>query len=315
MNPRLVTEYAWGEARGPSLRGLVGAEKVRLDAAGVAAAFGEADAPGSTCIAGARWAWPTTERMPETDSWLDALTGACARAPDGRVALALSGGVDSAVLAALLRGRVTLYTLVPELPDYAEAEEAQTVADRLKLPLRRVSATAEEFVAALPAAVSACECPLYNLHPVGRLLLARAVRADGFDVLVAGDGADEVFRGTSGADYLPIVGAMTRAAGLVAHAPFLDAAVAACVPREDDKRSLRGLAMALDLPVPIAVRHKRARFAPAMDVSRYRDDRVTALAAALGRTPAWDSDRERVGWTTLAMFAREFPGLELACAG
>jgi asparagine synthetase B (glutamine-hydrolysing) len=219
------------------------------------------------------------------------------------------------VLAALLRGRVVAYTLAPALPGYNEGSEAQAIADAIGIPLRTVAASAADYVDSLPAAIRACECPLYNLHPVSRLLLARAIRADGFDLLITGDGADEVFRGGSGGDYLPIVGALTRAAGLTAVAPFLDPIVAE-VALDPDKRALRSFAGALGVPEAIAWAPKAPRFAPAMDLSCHRDvARIAALGRHLGRTPAQASDRERVAWTTLSLFAETFAGLDLSCAG
>lgn len=323
MNPRLATQVQWRDRTGPSLRALVDATRVRLDPEGVRAAFGETEPTGATCIVGARREWPQFVRRAPAQPLRDLLTAACAQLPAGRAALALSGGVDSVVLAALLRDRVVAYTLAPELPRYSgysghsgydESSEAQAIADHLGIALRRVPVREDDYVTALPAAIRGCECPLYNLHPVSRYLLAQAVRADGFDVLISGDGADEVFRGSDGADYLPIVGSLTRAAGLVAWAPFLDPAVAPWVAADPAKRALRSLACELGVPEAIAWRPKAPRFAPAMDLARHHDPaQIAALARSLGRTPATTTDRERVAWTTLALFAREFPGLDLAC--
>jgi hypothetical protein len=153
MNARLATFVEWEGERGSSLRGLVGAARVRLDREGVCAAFGERAADGATCIEGARWAWVTEPKRAGCASLRDALAEACARVPVGRVALALSGGVDSAVLAALLGERATLYTLETNLSGYCEAEEAQAVADRLGFALRRVRVDAEAFVRAVPAVI------------------------------------------------------------------------------------------------------------------------------------------------------------------
>lgn len=327
MNPRLVTQVEWDGRRGASLRELVGAAPVRLSRDGVRIAFGEAEADGTTCIEGARWAWGAADELgglrareevgelgESGGSLREALIKACARAPDGRVALALSGGVDSAVLAALLRGRVAVYTLESGFAGYCEVEETRRVADRLGLELRRVQVDEEGIVAAVPAAIRACETPLYNLHPVSRHLLARAVRADGFDVLITGDGADEVFGGTNGGDYLPVVGALTRAAGLTAWAPFLDPAVAS-VGLDAGKRALRELAVELGVPVEVATRAKGPRFAPALDLGRYWDDgRVTELGRRLGMVPSRAADRSCVGWTTLALFCEDYPGLERCAA-
>ena len=313
----LEPQYAWRGARGPSLRALVGDAPVRLDPEGVRAAFGETEPTDATCVAGARRLGgahvPGRKAAPRPLRGL--LEEACARIPAGRVALGLSGGVDSAVLAALLRGRAAVYTLAAALPGYGEEAEALAVARSLGLGVTRVPAGEADFVGALPDVIRAAETPLYNLHPVGRHLLARAARADGAEILVTGDGADEVFRDTSGADLLPIVGALGRAAGLATIAPFLDPGVAPFVAVDPDKGALRVLALELGVPREIALRPKRPRFAPPLCLARHADPaRIAALGLCLGRAPSADTDRARVAWTTLALLVRCLPGLALPCA-
>ncbi|TRY28299.1 hypothetical protein FOI67_17475, partial [Geobacillus sp. LEMMJ02] len=51
-----------------------------------------------------------------------------------------------------------------------------------------------DFVAALPRTTHAVEEPMFNLHPVAKLLLAEAMAADGVEVAITGDGADQVLR-------------------------------------------------------------------------------------------------------------------------
>ena len=309
MNPELATHAEWRGRTGPSLRALIGETRVQLDPTGVRAAFGEAEPGDATCILGARRPWPHIVKNPDPRPLRAQLSEACAHIPPG-TALALSGGVDSAVLAALLRDRIHAYTLAPSFPNYGELDEAATIADALDIPLRRVPLDEHDLVSALPAAIRACETPLYNLHPVSRHHLARAIRADGHTVLISGDGADEIFRGTTGADYLPIVGALTRAAGLRAFAPFLALSAA----HDPDKRPLRALACELGVPESIAWRPKTPRYAPALDLAPHRDPaHLLALARSLGRDPDDATDRARVAWTTLSLFARTFPGLDLAC--
>jgi len=314
MTPRLEPIYEWRGVRGASLAELVGDEPLRLEPDGVREAFGETAATGATCIAGARVSPPGYLRgvAPRSSGrpLRSLLERVCERIPSRRVALALGGGVDSAVLAALLRDRAVAYTLAG-LPGYGEEREAVAVARRLGIELRSVEAGEAEFVVALPGAIRACERPLYNLHPVGRLLLARAVRTDGFDCLVTGDGADQVFGGTSAGDYLPLVGSLGRAAGVVTVAPFLHPTLARQVALDPDKLALRKLALELGVPEEIALRPKRARFAPPMDLAAHWDGPLAAsLGRALGRAPSRATDRERVSWTTLGLFARSFPGLE-----
>lgn len=311
MNPHLASQAEFRGHTGPSLRALVGATNVQLDREGVRAAFGEAPHDGRTCIRGARREWPHFTRREPTRPLHELLIEACADLPPA--ALALSGGVDSAVLAALLRDRVHAYTLAPALPGYRELDEAQAIADALGIRLRRVVVAEADYVDSLPAAIAACETPLYNLHPVSRHLLARTVRADGHTTLISGDGADELLRGDTGADYLPIVGALTRAAGLAALAPFLAPQLAAA-SRDPDKLELRRLACRLGVPEAIALHPKTPRLAPRMDLSRHQNSaHIAALAHHLGRAPNLASDRYDVAWTTLSLFARNFPGLDLAC--
>jgi asparagine synthase (glutamine-hydrolysing) len=317
-DPPLEPRYAWRGRSGPSLVALVGGEPARLDPDGVSAAFGEIEPTAATCIEGATrlpsWYAPGLRSAPARPLRAS-LERACERLPAKGIALALSGGVDSAVLCALLRDRAVAYTLAPSIAGYSEEDAALAVARRLGARVRSVHVRADDFVDALPEAVAACGAPLYNLHPVGRYLLARAARADGVEILVSGDGADEIFRGTSGGDYLPIVGALTRAAGLRPEAPYLDPEVAPFVAEDPDKRVLRALALTLGVPDEIARGAKRPRLAPPMDLDRYRDDAlVAALGRCLGRAPSRDTDRERTSWTSLAILARAFEGLELRCA-
>jgi asparagine synthase (glutamine-hydrolysing) len=167
----------------------------------------------------------------------------------------------------------------------------------------------------LPAAIAGGECPLYNLHPVSRYLLTQAVRADGFTTLVTGDGADEAFHGTSGADSLPIVDSLARAAGVLPFAPFLADDVAPFIALDPDKRALRALALELGVPAEIALRPKQARFAPPIDLGVFTDDpRIAELAKLLGRPATPVDDRDAVGRITLALLSRRFPGLDLSCA-
>jgi len=115
---------------------------------------------------------------------------------DGDLAVAFSGGVDSALVAAG----------VPEAPlyvcgfegchDVAAAREAAAAMDR---DLRVVELTHEELRRAVPAVVAATggRNPMDVAIAVPLFLTAEAVAADGFDALALGQGADELFGGYS----------------------------------------------------------------------------------------------------------------------
>ena len=72
-----------------------------------------------------------------------------------RVALALSGGLDSALLLGLLRQmgalpRVRVYIPVTDMPDYCERDAALEVAQQMQAQVTLVHASERDFVAALP---------------------------------------------------------------------------------------------------------------------------------------------------------------------
>ena len=161
-------------ATAKSLYTLVKGDTWRFDSLGVSAAFGETDMCHASCVQGIEFA-PTQPSFPFTATQLaEALALACSQLPAGRIALALSGGLDSAVLLALLRGRATAYTLASSLGNYDESAQALATARALGVTVRVVKADAEDFVQHLPEVVRYAETPLYNLHPVGRWFVGSA---------------------------------------------------------------------------------------------------------------------------------------------
>jgi asparagine synthetase B (glutamine-hydrolysing) len=164
----------------------------------------------------------------------------------------------------------------------------------------------EDFRDALPDVIRCIETPLYNLHPVAKLLLARALRADGIELALTGDGADHVFGHDFSADYLPLVQDLCHAGGVELRSPFLDERVVAhglAAPPDSEKRALRRLAATLPVPDELVVGPKLTRLAPPIDLAGVvMPQAITELARRLGRAaPATGDDREHVRWTTLAL--------------
>lgn len=180
-----------------------------------------------------------------------ALTTVLHRLPGGqRIPVALSGGLDSWVLALLLRQsgfEVRGLTLVSGVPGYCEYEQVDSLARRFNLEVEPISAA--DFEAALPRFLTITGTPIYNLHPVSKLLLAEAAAAREMSFVVTGDAADQVFRREAVCDLLPLTQACFRHAGVELVTPFLAPEVRAlCVQPDPHKLPLRQLAAALGIP-------------------------------------------------------------------
>lgn len=250
----------------------------------------------------------------------DALVEAVAAIVAGprKLALALSGGLDSAVVLAIVRrelGRtIPVVTLATEIPGYGELEATRRTARALDVELHEIHVGATDFLDALPQAVRAVEVPLWNPHPVSKLLLARALRREGFDAVLTGDAADQVLAGASGRDYLPLVGRLFHAEGIEPCSPFFDLGVlahAAGRPADPDKTALRRVATRW-LPRALTRARKAPRLfpelGPQLGVERLVGvDEMLRLAARLGLPsprldlPGEEGARSRCAHATLCL--------------
>ena len=310
-----------------------------LDPVGVGFAFGEVVETDRTWIEGIRrvprghrlsgapGAWQIEPTPPPAESGAFGLERRLLAALDSvvgrgkRVALALSGGLDSALLLALLadsfRASVpAIYVLAPRLAGgsaYDESAAAARLARSFDLKAIVIEAAEQDFVLGLPACVAQAETPLFNAHPVAKHLLFEQLAGDEIDVVITGDGADQVFAGAPSEIYLPIVGALAEAANVALCCPFLDEAVLAFAARSapDPRKAAVREAARGKLPDALVDAPKEARLAPAIDLSRFEDlPRFERLAALLDRPLRLDDARDRTAWTTLSL-ACEAMGLAL----
>ena len=114
------------------------------------------------------------------------------------VAVFLSGGLDSSLIAALLAeagARVHLFTLDFGPPFDAELACAHQVAAHLKRPLHVVPARPAQIRGALEATGAAMQQPLGDGVAVPLYLLGQAARAHGLTTAFNGEGGDQLFGG------------------------------------------------------------------------------------------------------------------------
>jgi asparagine synthetase B (glutamine-hydrolysing) len=290
---------------------------LRFDPDGVRAAWGERDDPGATVVAGVRRLVADPKLAPSwahlcgVDAWradFEAAVAEIARSASAPI-VALGGGIDAAtVLVAWRASGVAMpavATLETGLADYDEVDAALAIARALDVRCDVVRVSPAEIVELVDEAVTVAETPLYNLHPVHRLAFARALGRMGYATLVTGDGADAVFAGRPDHDYVPIVAALTHAAGLRLASPFFDSRmVTARRAREPKKRMLRDYLTRAGFRA-IARRPKRPRWMPALPLEPLVDRRrLDELARAIDVPVQLDTDRERVGWITFERLAQ-----------
>ncbi len=123
------------------------------------------------------------------------------RLPDDEVGLWMSGGVNSAALAAITRPHVRkLHAFVAGLEGAPDLEYARQVAEHLDCAFQAVVFTQQEAVRALPEVIYALESfdpPLVRSALVMFMAARRA--AECVAAVFSGDGGDELFAGYSAA--------------------------------------------------------------------------------------------------------------------
>jgi hypothetical protein len=301
-------------------------QPLQWDRVGVLTAWGLADAPERTVLRGISTDIAQVQvPAPPDDGWtqiFEAEVARLARSVEAPV-VALGGGLDAAaVLVAWRECGVPLpevVTLHTGLPDYDEVDQADAIGRALGVAVRAIDVPLEALWSALPDAVAWLETPLYNLHPVGRLALARAVRARGCGTLITGDGADAAFAGRPDWDYVPLVAALTGAAGLRLASPFLAGrtlAATLAMGRDPEKRPLRHYLAQRGFPQWLVAKPKRPRWVPcpsplqdlppAAQVTRSRLD---ALAAEIDLPVDLEPQRGLVSWVSLGLLSAHLEGV------
>jgi hypothetical protein len=116
-------------------------------------------------------------------------------AAQNRLGILLSGGIDSAILAAYLPPGAKAYTIdFTAVSGAPEADRARRYADAYRLDWKTVPVSWSDYETVEPALMRSKKAPLHAVE-VALHQAARAARADGITHLLVGNGADSTFGG------------------------------------------------------------------------------------------------------------------------
>ena len=111
----------------------------------------------------------------------------------------LSGGVDSSSVLGMARkyseGKFTAFTIAFDHPDFDESGPARRMAEFAGAEFRPIVVKGTDFADVFYESVWKGEMIHYNAHGAARYHLSRAVRNEGYKVVIGGEGADELFAG------------------------------------------------------------------------------------------------------------------------
>ncbi len=118
---------------------------------------------------------------------------------DGEIGAFLSGGTDSSTTSGILTevlGRpARTYSIGFEAEGFDETEFARITAKHFGTDHKAVYITPQDVVEAIPKIAAAYDEPFGNASAVPTYFCARVAKEDGIDIMIAGDGGDEIFAG------------------------------------------------------------------------------------------------------------------------
>ena len=111
----------------------------------------------------------------------------------------LSGGLDSSVVTTLIKHysdtRLRTFSITFEDEEFDESAYQRQLVDYLGTAHTAVRCTTADIAQAFPRAIWHAETPIVRTAPTPLMLLSGHVRAEGYRVVLTGEGADEVFGG------------------------------------------------------------------------------------------------------------------------
>ncbi|MFV8835854.1 asparagine synthetase B family protein [Aquisalimonas sp. APHAB1-3] len=120
-------------------------------------------------------------------------------AADAHTAAFLSGGLDSSTVAGMLskaqQDPAVAYAIGFDAPGYDEIEYARAARDHFGLDLREYYVTPDDVAATVPKIAAAYDQPFGNSSAIPAYHCARRAVENGIELMLAGDGGDELFGG------------------------------------------------------------------------------------------------------------------------
>lgn len=112
----------------------------------------------------------------------------------------LSGGTDSSTVSGVLKeltGKANTYSIGFDADGFDEMEYARLAAKRFGLDMHEYYLKPADIVEAIPLIASHYDEPFGNESAVPTYFCAKLAAADGYTVMLAGDGGDEIFGGNA----------------------------------------------------------------------------------------------------------------------
>lgn len=119
---------------------------------------------------------------------------------DAPICTMLSGGLDSTIITSIVskeRGGLNTYSIAATGENGGDAQHAVLAAKYLGTSHTHITLCGEEWVGGVRERIERSGLPLSTPNEVAIASLARKIRADGFKVVLSGEGADEIFAGYS----------------------------------------------------------------------------------------------------------------------
>ncbi len=111
----------------------------------------------------------------------------------------LSGGLDSSTVAGYLAelspGQAEAFSIGFSAPGYDEMEYARITANHFGIKLHEYYVTPDDIVSELPSLASSFAEPFGNSSALPAYFCSKLARESGIEVMLAGDGGDELFAG------------------------------------------------------------------------------------------------------------------------